>query len=52
MSRYNFETLELPKESVKGWAETIRVNRCNDPDINFYAVEVNFDAIREETDVE
>lgn len=34
MSRYSFETVELLKEKVKSWTETIRLNRCNDPNFS------------------
>jgi NTE family protein len=63
MSRYNFETVELLKESVKSWTDEIRSKRCNDDnyvenagaesscsDIEFYVVEVNFDALRDKAD--
>jgi NTE family protein len=67
MSRYNFETVQLLKESIKSWTEEIRSKRCNDSgfsgneemlssndiscsDIEFYVVEVNFDALRDEED--
>lgn len=58
IERYNEETLALLKESVKSWAEEIKTQRCkggpvsSEPgscgDIDFYVVEVKFDALRDE----
>jgi NTE family protein len=55
IARYNFETLMLLRESFDTWKEEIRTNRCSpgpvmtDPgscgDIEFYMVEVKFDAL-------
>ena len=60
IERYNQETLALLKESVKSWANEIKTERCkggvvsSEPgscgDINFYVVEVKFDALRDETE--
>jgi NTE family protein len=60
IERYNQETIALLKESVKSWADEIRVQRCKggvlttEPgscgDIQFYVVEVKFDALRDETE--
>jgi len=60
IERYNQETLALLKESVKSWADEIKVQRCKGGrlstapgscgDINFYVVEVKFDALRDEAE--
>jgi NTE family protein len=60
IERYNAETLALLKESGKLWAEEIRAQRCKGGavstapgscgDIEFYVVEVKFDALRDETE--
>jgi NTE family protein len=60
IERYNQETLALLKESAKSWADEIKTERCkggvvsSEPgscgDINFYVVEVKFDALRDETE--
>jgi len=60
IERYNQETLALLKESVKSWADEIRTKRCkgeavsSEPDscgdINFYVVEVKFDALKDNTE--
>ncbi len=60
IERYNEETLALLKESVKSWADEIKTKRCegkvvsSEPgscgDINFYVVEVKFDALRDEAE--
>jgi NTE family protein len=58
IERYNEETLALLEESVKSWANEIKTQRCKGGavsdapgacgDINFYVVEVKFDALRDE----
>jgi NTE family protein len=60
IDRYNEETVALLKESVGSWANEIRTQRCkggavsNSPgscgDIQFYVVEVKFDALKDETE--
>jgi NTE family protein len=60
IERYNKETLALLKESVKSWADEVKTKRCkgevvsSEPgscgDINIYVVEVEFDALRDETE--
>jgi NTE family protein len=60
IARYNFETLMLLRESFDKWKEEIRTNRCSpgpvstDPgscgDIEFYMVEVKFDALPDEAE--
>jgi len=60
IARYNFETLMLLRESFDKWKEEIRVNRCSpgsvstEPgscgDIEFYMVEVKFDALPDEAE--
>lgn len=58
IERYNVETLALLKESVKEWAEQVRTKRCpkgeistkpgSCGDIEFYVIEVKFDALKDE----
>jgi NTE family protein len=58
ISRYNFETIMLLQESFKRWTEEVRENRCGDGpidtspggcgDIEFYLIEVKFDALKDE----
>jgi NTE family protein len=60
IERYNEETLALLKESVKLWADEVKTQRCKgramstEPgscgDIQFYVVEVKFDALRDEAE--
>jgi len=66
IKRYNFETVELLRENLGKWAEEIRARRCgarsgdNEAgdtsevdswnDIEFYLVEVNFDALPNESE--
>ena len=60
IDRYNKETIALLKESVGSWAEEIRTQRCKGGavstspgscgDIQFYVVEVKFDALKDETE--
>jgi len=60
IERYNQETIALLKESVKSWADEVRTQRCKGGtvstapgscgDINFYVVEVKFDALKDETE--
>ena len=60
IERYNEETIALLKESVKSWADEIKSKRCKgkamstEPgscgDIQFYVVEVKFDALKDETE--
>lgn len=60
IERYNEETIALLKESVGSWVEDIKTDRCNDTqgsmdagscgDIQFYVVEVKFDALRDEAE--
>jgi len=60
IERYNEETLALLEESVKSWANEIKTERCkggavsSEPascgDINFYVVEVKFNALRDEAE--
>ncbi|MBI5846639.1 MAG: patatin-like phospholipase family protein [Nitrospirae bacterium] len=58
IERYNVETIALLKENLKEWAEQVRAQRCigktasTDPgscgDMQFYIVEVKFDALQDE----
>ncbi len=58
ISRYNFETLTLLKESFRGWRQDVQNNRCpNDGislepgscgDISFHLIEVKFSALEDE----
>jgi NTE family protein len=60
IERYNEETIALLKESVKSWANDIKAQRCKGKtvstapgscgDIEFYVVEVKFDALKDETE--
>ncbi len=60
ITRYNFETVMLLKESFDGWTRDVRENRCagnpisTEPgecgDIEFYLVEVKFDALKNKSD--
>ena len=60
IDRYNEETIALLKESVGSWADEIKTERCKGGavstspgscgDIQFYIVEVKFDALKEETE--
>jgi NTE family protein len=60
IDRYNKETIALLKESVGSWADEIRTQRCQGGpvstspgscgDIQFYVVEVRFDALKDETE--
>jgi NTE family protein len=60
IERYNEETIALLKESVKPWADEIKAQRCKGEeastapgscgDIQFYVVEVKFDALKDETE--
>lgn len=60
VTRYNYETVMLLRESFRRWTEEIQKNRCGDGpistepggcgDIKFYLVEVKFDALRDETE--
>jgi NTE family protein len=58
IDRYNEETIALLRESVGSWADEIRTQRCKGGavstspgscgDIQFYVVEVKFDALKDE----
>jgi NTE family protein len=60
IERYNQETIALIKESVRSWADEIRAQRCKGGavsntsgscgDIQFYVVEVKFDALKDEAE--
>ena len=60
IERYNEETIALLKENVKSWADEIKTQRCKGGavstapgscgDIQFYVVEVKFDALKDETE--
>jgi len=60
IERYNEETIAFLKESVKSWADEIKAQRCKGGvvstlpgscgDIQFYVVEVKFDALKDETE--
>ncbi|MGD0231487.1 MAG: patatin-like phospholipase family protein [Syntrophorhabdales bacterium] len=60
IARYNTETIALLRESFPRWADEIRRGRCpprqisKEPgscgDIEFYLVEVEFEALQDETD--
>lgn len=58
ITRYNYETLLLLRESFNRWTEEVRKGRCGDGpvstkpgacgDIKFYLIEVKFDALPDE----
>ncbi|MHB8881424.1 MAG: patatin-like phospholipase family protein [Thermodesulfovibrionales bacterium] len=58
IERYNVETIALLKENLKEWAGQVSSGRCSDKavstepgscgDIQFYMVEVKFDALKDE----
>lgn len=60
VTRYNYETVMLLRESFRRWTEEIQKNRCGDGpistepggcgDIKFYLVEVKFDALKDEAE--
>ena len=59
IERYNEETIALLKESVKAWEDEVKAQRCKGGtvstpgscgDIQFYVVEVKFDALKDETE--
>jgi NTE family protein len=60
IERYNQETLVLLQESVKSWAAEIKTERCKGGvistapgacgDIQFYVVEVKFDALKDDAE--
>jgi NTE family protein len=60
IDRYNQETMALLRESVGSWADEIRTQRCKGGavstspgscgDIQFYVVEVKFDALKDEAE--
>ncbi|MDH4266211.1 MAG: patatin-like phospholipase family protein [Deltaproteobacteria bacterium] len=60
IERYNEETLALLKENVKSWADETKTQRCKGGavstapgscgDIEFYVVEVKFDALKDEAE--
>ena len=60
ITRYNFETVMLLRESFNRWTDEIQKNRCagksvsTEPgacgDIKFYLIEVKFDALKDEAE--
>lgn len=60
VTRYNYETVMLLRESFRRWTEEVQQNRCGNGtistepggcgDIKFYLVEVKFDALRDEAE--
>lgn len=62
ITRYNYETVMLLRESFYKWTAEVRKNRCGDGqvitepggcgDIKFYLIEVRFDALKDETERE
>ena len=60
IERYNEETIALIKESARSWADEIKAQRCKGEavspapgscgDIQFYVVEVKFDALKDEAE--
>ncbi|GAB63031.1 MAG: patatin-like phospholipase family protein [Candidatus Jettenia sp.] len=62
ITRYNYETVMLLRESFHKWTEEVQKNRCGDGpiitesggcgDIKFYLVEVRFDMLKDDTERE
>ena len=60
ITRYNFETIMLLRESFARWTEEIRAGRCGEGtvstqpgacgDIQFYMVEVNFNGLKDKAE--
>ncbi len=60
ITRYNFETVMLLRESFGRWTEEVQKNRCaggpvrtgagDCGDIKFYLIEVKFDALKDESE--
>ena len=60
ITRYNFETVMLLRESFNSWTKEVQENRCGDKpvstepgacgDIQFYLIEVKFDALTDEAE--
>ena len=60
ITRYNYETVMLLRESFKRWTEEIQQGRCGDGpistepgacgDIKFYLIEVKFDALKDKAE--
>jgi NTE family protein len=60
IDRYNEQTMALLRESAGSWASEIRVQRCQEGpvsispaacgDIQFYVIEVKFDALKDEAE--
>jgi NTE family protein len=60
ITRYNFETVMLLRESFPRWTDEIQKNRCGSDriytepgacgDIEFYLVEIKFDALKDEAE--
>jgi NTE family protein len=60
ITRYNFETVMLLRESFNSWTKEVQENRCGDQpvstepgacgDIQFYLIEVKFDALTDEAE--
>lgn len=60
ITRYNFETIMLLRESFARWTEEIRAGRCGSGtastqpgacgDIQFYMIEVNFNALKDKAE--
>jgi NTE family protein len=60
MARYNYDTVMLLRDRFGGWTRDVQQNRCgNGPistepgacgDIQFYLIEVKFDALKEEAE--
>jgi len=60
ITRYNFETVMLLRESFNRWTKEVQENRCGDMpvstepgacgDIKFYVIEVKFDALKDEAE--
>jgi len=62
ITRYNFETVMLLQENFNRWTKELQENRCGEMpvstepgacgDIQFYLIEIKFDALKDETERE
>ena len=60
ITRYNFETVMLLRESFNSWTKEVQQNRCGDMpvstepgacgDIQFYLIEIKFDVLKDEAE--
>ncbi|UCD56075.1 MAG: patatin-like phospholipase family protein, partial [Candidatus Hydrogenedentota bacterium] len=48
ISSYNFETVELLRQSIRQWSAENRNLEAGEPPIEFYAIEIGFSALRDD----